>query len=136
MRKLTVVAFILKQKMKMTQEENFPNVAKQPRPLDRREKPQVHSDKKVTAHARCGQRSDGRLVPLLLVGILPHLIVSFRGIRARKSKWRAMRHREVTHRGGCPGNRRAVDAHPQIFLLNLLLPLGVVGFRGRIFLLV
>jgi hypothetical protein len=81
------MAFI--EKMKMTQEENFPNVAKQPRPLDRREKPQVRSDKKVTAHARCGQRGDGRLVPLLLVGILPQLIVSFGGIRARKSKWRA-----------------------------------------------
>jgi len=42
----------------------------------------------------------------------------FGGNRARKS---TMRHREVTHRGGCPGNRRAVDAHPQTFhcLLNL-----------------
>ena len=37
MRKLTVVAFILKQKMKMTQEENFPQTwQNKPRPLEAR----------------------------------------------------------------------------------------------------
>ena len=117
--------------MKMTQEENFPNVAKQPRPLDRREKPPVHSDKKVTAHARCGQRDDGRLCPIVVGGKFTALdAINLAATGPEKSKSRAMRHREVTHRGGCPGNRASSCCRPPKFsncVLNLLLRGGIPG---------